>query len=61
MSFVLRKLRLIWPQISTTDIVLNVKTQKIEDLEYCVALCLRQFQQKIIRVLQPLQTATHAY
>ena len=47
MSFVLRKLRLIWPQISTTDFVLNVKPQKIEDLENCVALCLRQSQGEI--------------
>ena len=28
MSFVLRKLRLIWPQISTTDFVLNVSRRR---------------------------------
>ena len=47
MSFVVCKLRLIWPQISTTDFVLNVKPQKREDLESWVALCLRQSQGEI--------------
>lgn len=33
MSFVLCKMRLIWAQISTTELVVNVKQQKIDDLE----------------------------
>ena len=38
MPSVLCKWRLIWAQISTTQIVVNVKPQKIEGLENCAGV-----------------------